>query len=90
MWKLAVVYGTSRNRLPQGDDCARDYAETGWPHDARSINCGLPASVVILVIAVVPICHFYQRRRDLAQQHLDDRRELALLSCTQFDIVLRN
>jgi hypothetical protein len=28
---------------------------------------------------------FCQRRRDLAQQHLDDRRELALLSCTQFD-----
>ena len=26
-----------------------------------------------------------QRRRDLAQQHLDDHRELALLSCTQFD-----
>src|SRR6267154_1646254 len=25
------------------------------------------------------------RRRDLAQQHLDDHRELALLSCTQFD-----
>src|SRR5262249_6226936 len=32
-----------------------------------------------------PACRLCQRRRDLAQQHLDDPRELALLSCTQFD-----
>src|SRR5580704_12230000 len=42
-------------------------------------------SVVILVIAAPPACRLCQRRRDLAQQHLDDRRELALLSCSQFD-----
>src|ERR1700676_739154 len=42
-------------------------------------------SVVILVIAAPPACRLCQRRRDLAQQHLDDHRELALLSCTQFD-----
>src|SRR6516162_6499566 len=42
-------------------------------------------SVVILVIAAPPACHLCERRRDLAQQHLDDRRELALLSWRQFD-----
>src|SRR5580704_1475100 len=42
-------------------------------------------SVVILVIAAPPACRLCQRRRDLAQQQLDDRGELALLSCTQFD-----
>src|SRR6266478_3129218 len=42
-------------------------------------------SVVILVITVPPDCRLCQRRRDLAQQHLDDHRELALLSCPQFD-----
>jgi hypothetical protein len=42
-------------------------------------------SVVILVIAASPACRLCQRRRDLAQQHLDDCRELAPLSCSQFD-----
>src|SRR3981081_60504 len=42
-------------------------------------------SFVSLVIPAPPACRFCQRRSDLAQQHLDDRRELALLSCTQFD-----
>ena len=40
---------------------------------------------MILVIAVPPACRLCQRRRDLAQQHLDDCRELAPLSCSQFD-----
>ena len=34
-------------------------------------------SVVILVIAAPPACRLCQRRRDLAQQQLDDRGELA-------------
>jgi hypothetical protein len=38
-----------------------------------------------LDIAAPPACRLCQRRRDLAKQHLDDYRELALLSCTQFD-----
>src|SRR5258708_37323638 len=42
-------------------------------------------AVVILVIAALPPCRLCQRRRDLAQQHFDDRRELALLSCAQLD-----
>src|ERR1700688_619630 len=42
-------------------------------------------SVVILVIAALPACRLCQRRRDLAQQHLEGRRELALLGCPQFD-----
>src|SRR5215469_11692131 len=42
-------------------------------------------SVVILVIAAPPACRLCQRRRDLAQKYLDDRRKLALLSCTQLD-----
>src|SRR5262249_52976906 len=42
-------------------------------------------SVVILVIATLPPCRLCQRRRDLAQQHLDEHRELALLSCAELD-----
>lgn len=42
-------------------------------------------SAVILVIAALPTCRLCQRCRDLAQQHLDDCCEFALLSCTQFD-----
>jgi hypothetical protein len=38
---------------------------------------------VILVIAGSPACRLCQRRCNLAQQHLEDYRDLALLSCTQ-------
>src|SRR5437016_3574756 len=40
---------------------------------------------MILVIAASPACRLYQRRRDLAQQHLHDLCEFALLSCPRFD-----
>src|SRR5438105_4392469 len=49
------------------------------------VDAGVAGSVVILVIAAPPACRLCQCRRDLAQQHLDDHRELALLNCTQFD-----